>query len=332
MKTNIAILAGGDSGEYEISIKSASVIQKNLDPQFFKSRLIHVKGKDWTCETPEGLHVNIDKNDFSLTIDGEKEIFDFVYIAIHGTPGENGILQGYFELMKIPYIGSDVLTSALTFNKNYCNRVVRSYGVLVAESVHLFKHEKFELDKILKITGLPCFVKPCNSGSSVGMSKVNKKEELQDAINLAFKYDDQILIEEFIKGREITCGIMRQRDNLMVLPLTEIISKKEYFDYEAKYTTGLADEITPAEIEEDVAIKCREVSGYLYTRLNCKGIVRFDYIFNETGMYFLEVNTIPGQSENSIVPQQARSIGIEVKDLYTMIIGEKILEVENSKY
>ncbi len=331
MKTNIAILAGGDSGEYDISIKSANMIQQNLDSHFFQSKVIHIKGKNWTYETSDGLHINIDKNDFTLTIDDKKECFDFVYIAIHGTPGENGILQGYFELLKIPYIGSDVLTSALTFNKNYCNRVVRSYGVRTAESVHLFKNETYKADVILKITGLPCFVKPCNSGSSVGMSKVNQIEELEPAIKLAFQHDDQILIEEFIKGREITCGVMRQRNNLMVLPITEIISKKEYFDYEAKYTTGMADEITPANIDEETAKHCREISGFLYTRLNCKGVVRFDYIFNENDMYFLEVNTIPGQSENSIIPQQARAIGIEVKDLYTMLIGEKILEIENSK-
>lgn len=331
MKTNIAILAGGDSGEYDISIQSAALIKLNLDPQFFTSKIIHIKGKEWTYEAENSLHLNIDKNDFSLTIDGKKEFFDFVYIAIHGTPGENGILQAYFELMRIPYIGSDVLTSALTFNKNYCNRVVRSYGVTTAESVHLFKNEKIKTENILKITGLPCFVKPCNSGSSVGMSKVNKKGELETAIKLAFQHDDQILIEEFIEGREITCGVMKQRDQIFVLPITEIISKKEYFDYEAKYTKGMADEITPAEIDEEVAKRCREISGYLYTRLNCKGVVRFDYIFNNNGMFFLEVNTIPGQSANSIVPQQAESIGLKIKDLYTMLIGEKIFELENSK-
>ncbi len=324
MKKNIAILAGGDSGEYEISIKSATVIQSNLDKEFFTSKIIHVKGKDWTYEHTDNLHYNIDKNDFSLTIDGKKEIFDLVFIAIHGTPGENGLLQGYFELLRIKYLGSDVLTSSLTFNKNYCNRVVKSYDVKVSESYHLFKGEKIYPEVIVEITGLPCFVKPCNSGSSVGMSKVNKTVNLLEALELAFKHDDQVLIERFIKGREITCGVFKSKGDIVVLPITEVVTKKEYFDYEAKYTTGMADEITPAPIDEKIAIECRETSAYLYQRLNCKGVARFDYIFNETGLYFLEVNTIPGQSQNSIVPQQARVFGLEVKDLYTLLISEVI--------
>lgn len=324
MKKNIAILAGGDSGEYDISIKSAAVIKSNLDKEFFTAKIIHVKGKDWTYEHTDNLFYNIDKNDFSLTIDGNKEFFDLVFIAIHGTPGENGLLQGYFELMRIPYVGSDVLTSALTFNKNYCNRVVKSYDVKVSESYHLFKGEKINPETIIEITGLPCFVKPCNSGSSVGMSKVSKKDDLIPAIELAFHHDDQILIERFIKGREITCGVFKSKGDLVILPITEVVSKKEYFDYEAKYTTGLAEEITPAPIDESVAKECRETSAYLYHRLNCKGVVRFDYIFNETGLYFLEVNTIPGQSQNSIVPQQARQFGLNIKDLYTLLMTEVI--------
>lgn len=322
MKKNIAILAGGDSGEYDISIKSAAVIKSNLDSEFFTSKIIHIKGKSWTYEHTDNLHYNIDKNDFSITVDGKKELFDLAFIAIHGTPGENGLLQGYFELMRIPYVGSDVLTSSLTFNKNYCNRVVKTYDVKVSESFHLFKGENIIPEAIIETTGLPCFVKPCNSGSSVGMSKVSNIEDLNKALDLAFQYDNQILIERFIKGREITCGVFKSKGDLIILPITEVVSKKEYFDYEAKYTTGMAEEITPAPIEENVAKECRETSSYLYRRLNCKGVVRFDYIFNENGLYFLEVNTIPGQSQNSIVPQQARNFGIEIKDLYTLLITE----------
>lgn len=322
MKKNIAIFAGGDSGEYEISLKSGKVIDKNIDKTYFNTWYIHVKDRSWTYELPDGKLVEIDKNDCSLTLPEGKIVFDAIFIAIHGTPGENGILQGYFELMKIPYTSSDVLTSALTFNKSFCNRVVMTHGIQVSPSVHIYADETYETTEIVSITGLPCFVKPCNSGSSVGMSKVNKLEELKPAIELAFKHDNQVLVEYFIKGREITCGVFKSKGDLIVLPITEVISKKEFFDYEAKYTTGMSEEITPAQIDEEVAQKCRTTSAFLYRRLNCKGVVRFDYIFNTDGLFFLEVNTIPGQSENSIVPQQARCMGLSITDLYTLLLNE----------
>lgn len=322
MKKNIAIFAGGDSGEYEISLKSGKVIEKNIDKTYFNTWFIHVKGRSWTYQLPDGQLVEIDKNDCSLALPGGKIIFDAIFIAIHGTPGENGILQGYFELMKIPYTSSDVLTSALTFNKSFCNRVVMTHGVQVSPSVHIFSDDQYDVNGIIKAVGLPCFIKPCNSGSSVGMSKVNTLEELKPAIELAFQYDDQVLIEHFIKGREITCGVFRTEGNVITLPITEVVSKKEFFDYEAKYTTGMSEEITPADIDEEVAKKCRATSTFLYRRLNCKSVVRFDYIFNEDGLFFLEVNTIPGQSENSIVPQQARCMGLSITDLYTLLLNE----------
>ncbi len=322
MKKNIAIFAGGDSGEYEISLKSGRVIERNIDKNFFNTWFIHVKGRSWTYELPDGMLVEIDKNDCSLKLPEEKIKFDAIFIAIHGTPGENGILQGYFELMKIPYTSSDVLTSALTFNKSFCNRVVKTHGIQVSPSVHLYADETYTEKEITATTGLPCFVKPCNSGSSVGMSKVNTLEELKPAIELAFQHDDQILIEHFIKGREITCGVFKTKGELIALPITEVVSKKEFFDYEAKYTTGMAEEITPAQIDEEVAQKCKSTSKFLYRRLNCKGVVRFDYIFNDDGLFFLEVNTIPGQSENSIVPQQARCMGLSITDLYTLLLNE----------
>lgn len=322
MKKNIAIFAGGNSGEYEISLKSGKVIERNIDKTHFNTWFIHVKGRSWTYQLENGPLVEIDKNDCSLTLPEGKIIFDAIFIAIHGTPGENGILQGYFELMNIPYTSSDVLTSALTFNKSFCNRVVKTHGVQVSPSVHLYANEAYSEKEIVNTTGLPCFVKPCNSGSSVGMSKVNSLEELKPAIDLAFQHDDQILIEHFIKGREITCGVFKSKGELVTLPITEIVSKKEFFDYEAKYTTGMAEEITPAPINEETATKCRDTSAFLYGRLNCKGVVRFDYIFNDDGLFFLEVNTIPGQSENSIVPQQARCMGISITDLYTLLLNE----------
>ncbi len=322
MKKNIAIFAGGNSGEYEISIKSGRVIERNIDQTFFNTYYIHAKGKSWSYQLPDNTVVEIDKNDCSLTLPEGKIKFDAIFIAIHGTPGENGILQGYFELMNIPYTSSDVLTSSLTFNKSFCNRVVMTHGVQVSPSVHLYANEEYSSTKIIETTGLPCFIKPCNSGSSVGMSKVNTIEELQPAIELAFQHDDQILIEHFIKGREITCGVFKTKGKLVVLPITEIVSKKEFFDYEAKYTVGMAEEITPAPIEDEIAQKCKATSAFLYQRLNCKGVVRFDYIFNDEGLFFLEVNTIPGQSENSIIPQQARYMGLTITDLYTLLLNE----------
>ena len=324
MKKHIAVMAGGDSGEYEISIQSASKIAENLDSNLFTSRIIHLVGKEWTFQDSDGKIYHIDKNDFSLTIDGKKEFFDVAFIAIHGTPGENGILQGYFQLMRIPYVGSDVLTSSFTFNKNYGNRIVKTYGIPVADSVHLFQNDRIDIDEIISVTQLPCFVKPCNSGSSVGMSKVNKKEELMPAIALAFEHDDQILIETFIEGREITCGVFRSGKEIISLPITEIITQNEYFDYEAKYDPSLTDEITPAQIDDAVAEKCRNWSVFLYERLACSGVSRFDYIFNDENLYFLEVNTIPGQSQNSIVPQQVRAFGLNVTDFYSMLINEAL--------
>jgi len=324
MKKNIAILAGGDSGEYEISIKSGKVIEKNIDKNIFNTWFIHIKGRNWTYQTENNTQLDIDKNDFSLTIDNNKIFFDAVFIAIHGTPGEDGKLQGYFDIMKIPYTCSDVLTSAFTFNKNYCNRIVKSYGITVSPSVHIFKDDEIDIEKIIKTTNLPCFVKPCNSGSSVGMTKAHDSNELITAIEFAFNYDDQILIEQNINGREITCGVFKSKSELVVLPITEVVSKKEFFDYEAKYTSKMADEITPAMIPEDVAEECRQTSLFLYKRLNCKGVVRFDYIFNDSGLYFLEVNTIPGQSENSIVPQQVRCMGLTITEFYTLLLNETL--------
>ncbi len=319
---NIAIVSGGDSGEYEISLKSGKIVEQNIDRTIFNTWFVHIKGKSWTHKTKVGAEYQIDKNDFSLTIDNNKINFDAVFLIIHGNPAENGKLQGYFDVLQIPYTSCDVLTSSLTFNKNYCNRVVKTYGINVATSIHLFEHDIIDLEKIIATTSLPCFVKPCNSGSSVGMSKVNKADKLLAAIELAFKFDEQILIEKFIKGREITCGVFKNKNETIVLPITEIITKKEYFDYEAKYTDGMSEEITPAKIPIEIETETKQTSKYLYERLNCKGVVRFDYIFNEDGLFFLEVNTIPGQSANSIVPQQVREYGLTIKEFYSSIIND----------
>ena len=322
MKKNIAVVTGGNSGEYEISLRSGTNIANSLDKSQYNVYLIHLHKRDWTYKDEKGEIHAVDKNDFSLFIKGEKIRFHCVFIAIHGNPGEDGKLQGYFEMMEIPYIGCNVMVSSLTFNKNYCNRVVASYGVKIAPSVHLFKNERIDEAAIVKEIGLPCFVKPCNSGSSVGMSKVNQISELKTALTLAFEHDNQILIERFIPGREITCGVMKIEEKIQSLAITEVISKKEYFDFEAKYNPALADEITPAQIPQEIEQQCKQTSEKIYAFLDCKGIVRIDYIYNEEGLFFIEINTIPGQTNESIIPKQIRCVGLDFGDLCTRLICE----------
>jgi len=324
MKKNIAVVTGGNSGEYEISLRSGVNIANSLDKSLYTIFLIHLHKRDWTYKDEQNEIHAVDKNDFSLCLNGEKITFDCVFIAIHGNPGEDGKLQGYFEMMGIPYIGCDVMVSALTFNKNYCNRVVASYGVKIAPSVHLFKNESADEAAIVKTVGLPCFVKPCNSGSSVGMSKVNQASELKTALTLAFEYDNQVLVEQFVKGREITCGVMSIKDKVQSLAITEVVSKKEYFDFEAKYNPSLANEITPAQIPQEIEQQCRQISEKIYAVLGCKGIARIDYIYNEKGLFFIEINTIPGQTNESIIPKQIRCIELNFSDLCTQFIEEAI--------
>ncbi|MCL2131689.1 MAG: D-alanine--D-alanine ligase [Lentimicrobiaceae bacterium] len=321
-KKNIAVVTGGNSGEYEISLKSGANIANSLDKSLYNVYLIHLHKKDWTYKDEQGEIYAVDKNDFSLPVKNEKIHFDCVFIAIHGNPGEDGKLQGYFEMLEIPYIGCDVMVSSLTFNKNYCNRVVSSYGIKIAPSVHLFKNEPIDEDFIVQTLGLPCFIKPCNSGSSVGMSKVNRVSELKAALLRAFECDNQVLVERFIKGREITCGVIKEANKIQSLAVTEVVSKKEYFDFEAKYNPALADEITPAQIPSEVERQCKQTSEKIYAALGCKGIVRIDYIYNEEGLFFIEINTIPGQTNESIVPKQIRHIGLKFSDLCTLFIEE----------
>ncbi|MDR0368592.1 MAG: D-alanine--D-alanine ligase [Bacteroidales bacterium] len=327
MKKNIAVVTGGNSGEYEISLKSGHNIAQSLDTDLYNVYPIHLRGKDWTYTHSDNAIYPIDKNDFSLLINGQKTVFDCVFIAIHGNPGEDGMLQGYLEMMKIPYTGCNVMASALTFNKNYCNRVLASYNVKTALSVSLFKDDPIDLQAILDVVGLPCFVKPCNSGSSVGMSKVKTRQELLPAIQLAFTHDTQLLIEQFIQGREITCGVMKLHDKIQSLAVTEIVSKNEYFDFEAKYNPALADEITPADIPAEMECLCRQTSEKIYHLLGCKGITRADFIYNESGLYFIEINTIPGQTNESIIPKQVRCLGLNFTDLCTAFIEEAVRKV-----
>ncbi|MCF6407412.1 D-alanine--D-alanine ligase [Chitinophaga filiformis] len=325
MKKNIALVAGGYSGEYVISVQSAAVIEKNIDSSKYNVYKISVTRDGWNYMDVDGQAVAVDKNDFTLTIDGNKIKFDAVFIGIHGTPGEDGRLQGYFEMLGIPFTSCGMVTSALTFNKSYCNKVVASLGVVnVSKSVHIFRDQPFDTKEILRELKLPVFVKPAEGGSSIGMSKVNTAEELEPAIEKAFKEDVQILIEEFIKGREITCGLYKANGQFTVLPVTEIISSKEFFDYEAKYTPGVTREVTPAEAPSEVTNLIQSTARKLYDKLNCRGIVRMDFIWEEANnrLFFLEVNTMPGQSENSLVPQQVRAAGKTLQEFYGTLIEE----------
>ncbi|NCD41869.1 MAG: D-alanine--D-alanine ligase [Bacteroidia bacterium] len=322
-KMNIALLAGGDSGEYDISIKSANEIRHQLASDGkYNIFLIHVRNNEWSYSSPEGVKILVDKNDFSLPLGPKKVFFDLAFIAIHGTPGEDGKLQGYFEMQRIPVSTCNSFTASLTFNKYFTINVVRSLGVLCAHGMLLHWNQPFDPKEILHTTGLPCFVKPNKGGSSVGMSKVTELSDLREAVSGAFAEDDEVLVEQFIRGREITCGVYRENGKLRVLPLTEIVSKKEFFDYEAKYNPALADEIVPAPLKLDLEVRIKETSALLYQQLNCKGIVRFDYIVADHQIWFLEVNTVPGMTAESIVPKMVKCMGTPMTDFYDALIAE----------
>ncbi len=314
----IAIICGGDSGEYEISIKSAGVVNKHLDKNKYKGYLIEIRETEWYYVDNNGEKYFIDKNDFSLNINGESIKFDGVFNAIHGTPGEDGKMQGYLDMLDIPYTSCGVDSSALSFNKHLCNKFISSYGIDVANSSMFQKGDVIDEDMVVSSLGLPVFVKPARSGSSVGISKVHCKEDIQEAIQKAFVEDDQILIEEFIDGREIACGMINKGDELIVFPLTEIITTKDFFDYEAKYTKGMAREITPADVDIDVEQDIKTLSAFLFKQMGCKGFVRFDYILSDKGLYFIEVNSIPGITEESILPQMAIAFGMNIMELFTI--------------
>jgi D-alanine-D-alanine ligase len=322
-KPRIAFVTGGYSGEAEISYLSAKTIEKNIDPKKFDYYKIDITPKGWFYED-NGQKSEVDKNDFSISINGEKVDFDAVLIGIHGTPGEDGKLQGYFDIIGIPYTSCDCAISALTFNKRYTVAVASFSGIKVANSVLLFKNTFETPETIVKNLKFPVFVKPNNGGSSIGMSKVNSpSEELGAAIGKAFKEDEQVLVEEFIKGRELTIGVFKSKGKVIALPITEIVTKKDFFDYEAKYL-GASQEITPADIDDHIANQVKEEAIKIYQIFNCRGIVRIDFIYHEEEKqpYMLEINTVPGQTEASLVPQQVKAMGWTLTDFYTALLEE----------
>jgi D-alanine-D-alanine ligase len=324
MKKKIALVTGGFSGEAVISYRSANTIYNHLDKDRFEVYKIDINPQGWFYEDASGNKTEVNKNDFTISYNNKKISFDAVFIGMHGTPGEDGKLQGYFDLLGLPYTSCNSSTSALTFNKRYTTAVAGMSGVNVARSVLFIKDQFTSADEVVKNLNFPVFVKPNNGGSSIGMSKVNKpSEELGAAIEKAFKEDDQVIVEEMIEGREFTVGVFKTKGEIVVLPITEVVAHKEFFDFEAKYG-GKSSETTPAQLPEEWKSKLEEAAKKIYQVFNCRGVVRIDFIYNEQQNmpFMLEVNSIPGQSDASVVPQQVRAKGWDLKEFYTKLVEE----------
>ena len=318
MKKNIAILRGGNSSEIAISIKSADLVYKNIDTNYYVPYIVHIEGLDWFVWHNESK-IELDKNDFSFQLNNKKIKFEGVFMAIHGTPGEDGILQGYFDLLNIPYNCSGAFESALTFNKAMCNALLKQFNIPSAKAVLLNKNETYDLLKIEKEIGFPCFVKPNRAGSSFGISKVYKNTEFKQALSKAFIHDSQVMVESFVEGTEVSCGIIQKAETLIAFPLTEITTENDFFDYEAKYN-GKSEEITPARVSTLERDLVQTLSKKIYKLLNLKGMVRMDFILENQRAYLIEVNTIPGLSEESIIPQQSKSYGMSLKELFSLTL------------
>ena len=325
MKKRIALITGGYSGEAEISYKSAITIQQHLDTTRYDVYVIDIRQDGWYYRGENGSSVEVDRNNFTITLQGQKIHFDAVFIGLHGTPGEDGKLQGYFDMLDMPYTSCNAATSAITFNKRYTVAVAAFSGIAVAKSVHLFKSAEWNATAVASQLKMPVFVKPNNGGSSIGMSKVTDPAHLQDAIEKAFGVDEQVLVEEMILGREFTIGVFKSKGEIITLPMTEVKAHEgqEFFDFEAKYS-GKSDEITPAQATDDIYRNVSEAAKKIYQIFNCSGIIRIDFIYNETLQkpFMLEINTVPGQSAASIVPQQVRAKGWDLTYFYSLLLDE----------
>ena len=326
LKRNIAIVCGGDSSEHDVSLRSAQGLFSFFDKERYNVYIVDIKGQDWHVELPDGTTVSIDRNDFSFIENGKAQLFDYAYITIHGTPGENGILQGYFDLVDIPYSTSGVLVEAMTFNKFVLNQYLRGYGVSVADSL-LIRQDYEQLvsdDEVEQRIGMPCFVKPAADGSSFGVSKVKNKDQLAPAIRKAMMESDEVMVEQLLEGTEITQGIYKTREKSVLFPITEVVTKNEFFDYDAKYN-GQVQEITPARISDDIARRVGEITSHIYDILHCNGIIRIDYIISPKGkITMLEVNTTPGMTATSFIPQQVRAAGLSMTDVLTDIVENQL--------
>lgn len=327
LKRNIAIVCGGDSSEHDVSLRSAQGLYSFFDKERYNVYLVDVKGMDWHVNLHDGTTAPIDRNDFSFQENGKLVMFDYAYITIHGTPGENGIMQGYFELIHLPYSTSGVLVEAMTFDKFVLNNYLRGFGISVAESLLIRKgyEELVSDDEIEEKIGMPCFVKPAADGSSFGVSKVKNKDQLAPAIRKAMMESDDVMVESFLEGTEITVGCYKTKEKSVIFPITEVVTKNEFFDYDAKYN-GQVEEITPARIPEETAERARKLTSNIYDILHCNGIIRIDYIISkDQKISMLEINTTPGMTATSFIPQQVRAAGLDIKDVLTDIVENQFV-------
>ena len=325
MKKKIAIVAGGYSSESVISLKSAQGLQSYIDAERYEVYIVLINREKWFVQGENKTEIPIDKNDFGFIQAGRKIHFDFAYITIHGTPGENGLLQGYFDMIGLPYSSCGALTSALTFNKYFCNKFLKNFGVKTAESILLRKEDKLDSVAVYSKLGLPLFVKPNDSGSSFGITKVNSANQLQSSIINAFKEGTDVLVEQFIPGMEVTCGCYKIKNKMTVLPVTEVVSKNEFFDFDAKYNPNNVEEITPARISLQLTKEIQKLTSNIYEYTGAKGIIRIDYIISPEGeINMLEVNTTPGMTTTSFIPQQIKAAGLNIRDVFTEIIENEL--------
>lgn len=324
-RLKIALLAGGNSSEREIALQSAGQIADALDASKYDVKVIDLHYRDWTYTAPDGRKYPLDKNDFSLTVDGERTEFEYALIIIHGTPGEDGKLQGYLDMMGIPYSSCSQVSSTITFDKITTKRAVAGRGINLAKEILLGRGDKADAAEIVARLGLPVFVKPNASGSSFGVTKVTDVAGIEAAIEKAFAESDEVLIEECITGREVGCGVMIAGGKEYLFPITEIVPKKEFFDYEAKYEAGMSEEITPARISDDVKAKLNRMTLDAYRACRCRGVVRIDFIVTDASEpYMIEINSIPGMSGGSIVPKQVRAMGMTLGELYDIVIADTL--------
>ncbi|MBR4810411.1 MAG: D-alanine--D-alanine ligase [Bacteroidaceae bacterium] len=321
-KRIIAIVAGGDSSENPVSLRSAATILEHMDKNRYEPYIVEIEGKNWQVHVKDGITAPVDRNDFSFNCQGIKKNFDYAYITIHGTPGENGVFEGYLRLMRIPFSTCDVLASALTFNKFVLNKTMKSCKVNVANSRRLRKGDKVDPDKIISKVGLPCFIKPTDGGSSFGTTKVKTREQIIPAVEEAFKENNEIMIESFMQGTEVTNGYYKTRKREVKLPVTEVVPKSDFFDYDAKYN-GKVEEITPARISDELRDRIQDLTARIYDLIGCHGIIRNDYIITDGDkINLLEVNTTPGMTATSFIPQQIRAAGMNLTDVFTEIIED----------
>lgn len=320
LKRNIAIVCGGDSSEHDVSLRSAQGLYSFFDKVRYNVYLVDVRDQDWYVNLDNNERVRIDKNDFSFMLNGKAVVFDYAYITIHGTPGENGIMQGYFDLLHVPYSTSGVLVEAMTFDKYVLNNYLRGFGVNVADSILLRRDDEVDEEAIEARIGMPCFVKPAADGSSFGVSKVKNADQLAPALRVAFMESNEVMVEQYMQGTEISIGVYKTRNKAVVLPATEVVTKNEFFDYDAKYN-GQVQEITPARLDPETTRKIQQETSRIYDILGAKGIIRADYIIPAEGdPFLLEINTTPGMTATSFIPQQVRAAGMDITKVMTDII------------